>query len=75
MKKVKLFRLSHWSERDENAIDCEIACDCVKRANVVLYYVKIFSLGSTQPPMATSQHLLSPSYSDHDDTHVWFIAP
>ena len=37
MKKVKLFRLSHWSESDENAIDCEIACDCVKRANVVLY--------------------------------------
>ena len=37
MKKVNLFCLSHWSESDENAIDCEIACDCVKRANVVLY--------------------------------------
>ena len=21
---------------DENAIDCEVACDCVKRANVVV---------------------------------------
>ena len=24
------------TEKDENAIDCQIACDCVKRANVVL---------------------------------------
>ena len=41
--------------------DCEIACDCVKRANVVLHvgYVKKSSPGSTQLP--TSQHLLSPS--------------
>ena len=23
-------------DKDESAIDCEIACDCVKRANVVL---------------------------------------
>ena len=23
-------------DNDENAIDCKIACDCVKRANVVL---------------------------------------
>ena len=37
MKKVKLFRLSHWSNSDYNATLCEIACDCVKRANVVLY--------------------------------------
>ena len=29
--------LSHLSESDENAIDCEIACDCAKRANVVLH--------------------------------------
>ena len=35
-KKVKLVRISHRSENDENAIDCEIACDCVKCANVVL---------------------------------------
>ena len=36
MKKVKLVRLSLWSDSDENAIDCKIACDCVKRANVVV---------------------------------------
>ena len=36
LKKVKLFHPSHWSESDENAIGCEIACDSVKRANVVL---------------------------------------
>ena len=40
--------------------DCEIACDCVKLANVVLHvaYVKKFSPGSTQLP--TSRHLLTP---------------
>ena len=37
MKKSETFHLSHWSESDENAIDCEIAGDCLKRANVVLY--------------------------------------
>ena len=35
MKKWNFF-VSLISESDENAIDCEIACDCVKRANVVL---------------------------------------
>ena len=34
---MKKSRISHWSESDENAIDCEIACDCVKPANVVLH--------------------------------------
>ena len=29
-------RISHWSENDKNAIDYEIARDCVKRANMVL---------------------------------------
>ena len=42
-KKVKAFRLSHWSESDENAIDCEIGCDCVKRANVVYIFKEIFA--------------------------------
>ena len=32
----KLAGGQHWSESDDNAIDCEIACDCVNRANVVL---------------------------------------
>ena len=34
-KKVKLVRISHRSENDGNAIDCEIAWDCVKCANMV----------------------------------------
>ena len=34
-KEVELVRIYHWSDNDENAIDFEIACDCVKRANVV----------------------------------------
>ena len=40
--------------------DCEIACDCVKRANVVLHVglCKESSPGSAQLP--TSRHLLSP---------------
>ena len=39
--KVKLVRISHWSDSDENAIHCKIACDFVKRANVVLGLQKI----------------------------------
>ena len=33
---MKLVRISHCSDSAENAIDCEITCHCVKRANVVL---------------------------------------
>ena len=33
-KKVKLVRISQSSENDKG-FDCEIACDCVNRANVV----------------------------------------
>ena len=36
-RKMKKSRISPWSERDETRKDCEIACDCVKRANVVLH--------------------------------------
>ena len=35
MKKVKFVHISNRSDSDENAIDFEIARDCVKRANVV----------------------------------------
>ena len=35
-KKSELVRISHWSDSDENAMNCKIACDCVKRANVVV---------------------------------------
>ena len=34
--KKKLVRFTHSSDSDENAIDCEIAWDCVKRANVAV---------------------------------------
>ena len=54
--------------------DCEIACDCVKRANVVfdVGLCKEISQGSTQLP--TSRHLLSPSqplYSYRRDIHTY----
>ena len=43
-KKVKLVRIFHRSENDEKGFDCEIACDSVKRANVVFGLQKeIFS--------------------------------
>ena len=55
-KIVKLVGISHWSDNDENAIDFEIACDRVKRANVVVGLRKeVFA--RTQLP--TSRHLLS----------------
>ena len=42
MKKVKVFHLSPRSESVENAIDCEIARDCVNRANEVIYMYRNF---------------------------------
>ena len=36
MKKKKRNLFVSLIDNDENAIDCENACDCVKRANVVL---------------------------------------
>ena len=56
MKKVvSLLDLKEMKTRN----DCEIACDCVKRANVVLHVglCKEILPGSTQLP--TSRHLLS----------------
>ena len=47
---MKIVRISHWSNsaRDQNAIDCEIACDCVKGANVVVGLRKeIFAMTHT----------------------------
>ena len=32
MKKEKIF-ISLITDSDENTIDCEVACDCIKRAN------------------------------------------
>ena len=54
IRKVKESRVSLLDVKEmKTRNDCEIACDCVKRANVVLL------VGSTQLP--TSRHLLSPS--------------
>ena len=67
-KKLKLFRLSLWSESDENAIDCEIARDCVNRANEVLCtdLYRNFRQEAHSYPQAD---IWSAPYSDHDDTH------
>ena len=65
-KKVKLFCLSHWSESDENAIDCEIARDCVNRANKVINMYKNFRQEAHSYPQAD---IWSAPQSDHDDTH------
>ena len=56
LKKVKLVGIFHLSESDENATDCEIACDCVKHANVVVGLRKeIFA----RTHLPASRHLLS----------------
>ena len=59
MTKVKLVRISHWSDSDENAVDCEIACDCVKRGNVVVgLRKKFFARTHTATHMPTSAQFL-----------------
>ena len=55
-EKGKLVRLSHRSDREENAIHCGMACGCDKGANVVLGLKKLLP-GSTQLP--TGGHVLS----------------
>ena len=50
--------------------DCEIACDCVKRANVVLHvdlYKEIFARKHTATHKPTSAQ---PTHMCHDDTHT-----
>ena len=69
-KKVKLVRISHWADSDENAIDFEIACDCVKRANVIVGRKEIFARTHTCYPQAD---ICSAPYNDHDDTHTHLI--
>ena len=50
-------------ESDENAIHCEIACDCVKHGNMVL--------GHGQEAHSYSQaDICSVPFNDHDDTHA-----
>ena len=50
--------------------DCEIACDCVKRANVVLHVrlcKEIFARKHTATHKPTSAQ---PTHMCHDDTHT-----
>ena len=52
--------------------DCEIACDCVKRANVVLHVglcEEIFARKHTATHKPTSAQPLSAPHSDQRDTH------
>ena len=68
---MNLVRISCWSDSDENAIDCEIACDCVNRANVVLGLCKeIFRRDALTYPQAD---ILPAPDSDLGDTctHTW----
>ena len=54
-------------------IDCEIGCDCVKRANVVLRVglcEEIFARKHTATHKPTSAQPLSAPHSDLDDTHT-----
>ena len=54
--------------------DCEIACDCVKRANVVLHVrlcKEIFAKKHTATHKPTSAQPLSAPHSDQRDTHTY----
>ena len=53
--------------------DCEIACDCVKRANVVLHVrlcKEVFARKHTATHKPTSAQPLSAPHSDQRDTHT-----
>ena len=65
-KVVSLLDLKEMKAR----IDCEIACDCVKRANVVLHVrlcKEIFARKHTATHKPTSAQ---PTHMCHDDTHT-----
>ena len=67
-KVVSLIDLNKMKTRN----DCEIACDCVKRANVVLHAglcKEIFARKHTATHKPASAHP-PPPHSDHDDTHI-----
>ena len=70
MKKVNLIHISHWSDSDENAIDSEIAYDCVKRASVVVGLRKEIFVRTHSYPQAD---MCSAPYSDHDDKHLIIV--
>ena len=54
----------------ENTIDCEIACDCVKPANMVVgLWKEIFARTHSYP----QADMCSAPYSNHDDTHLIIV--
>ena len=69
-KVVSLLDLKEMKARN----DCEIACDCVKRANVVLHVrlcKEIFARNHTATHKPTSAQPLSAPHSDQRDTHTY----
>ena len=69
-KVVSLLDLKEMKARN----DCEIACDCVKRANVVLHVglcKEIFATKHTATHKPTSAQPLSAPHSDQRDTHTY----
>ena len=70
MKKSRVSLLDVKEMKTRN--DCEIACDCVKRANVVLHVglcEEIFARKYTATHKPTSAQPLSAPHSDQRDTH------
>ena len=72
MMKVKLVRISHWSDSDTNAFDCQVACDRVKRANIVAglreeIFAKTYAHTTTHKP--TSAQCLKVTMVTHTNTH------
>ena len=71
MKKSRVSLLDVKEMKTRN--DCEIACDCVKRANVVLHVglcEEIFARKHTATHKPTSAQPLSAPQSDQRDIHT-----
>ena len=72
-RKMKKSRISHWSERDETRNDCKIACDCVKRASVVLHVdlcKEIFARKHTATHKPTSAQPTHSATMTHTHTYT-----
>ena len=75
MKKSRVSLLDVKEMKTRN--DCEIASDCVKRANVVLHVglcEEIFARKHTATHKPTSAQPLSAPHSDQPDTHTYLHA-
>ena len=72
MKKSRVSLLDVKEMKTRNDCELEIACDCVKRANVVLHVglcEEIFARKHTATNKPTSAQPLSAPQSDQRDTH------